>query len=201
MTYFSFGIESQSVMHLCAQLLNQFAADAIFEHLLGIDANDADQRRLHHENSFCQDGDRMCQPGHLNITSSYIIKFFERLTRNQSNTPQLNVARCDNLEFIVLSIITSYYNKSISSKRPTTIFSHYCTSKILGLQCFLQYALYRQRNYEYSTWRTQILRICYRRTLSIADTIQIKPTKLQTDFVATVECGELLHLLLVEPGR
>ena len=30
--------------------------------------------------------------------------------------------------------------KSISSKRRTTTFSHYCTSKILGLWCFLQYA-------------------------------------------------------------
>ena len=34
--------------------------------------------------------------------------FFERLTRNRSNTVQLNVARCKNPELIALSIITSY---------------------------------------------------------------------------------------------
>jgi hypothetical protein len=55
----------------------------------------------------------------------------------------LNVARCENPEFIVLIIIISY------DLVTTTTFSHYCTSKIAGLRCFLQYFLYRQKNYEY----------------------------------------------------
>jgi serine/threonine protein kinase len=35
-------------------------------------------------------------------------EFFQLLTGQRSNTPQLNIARCQNPKFIVLSIITLY---------------------------------------------------------------------------------------------
>ncbi len=48
---------------------------------------------------------------------------------------QFNVARCQNPEFIELSIITLGF-KSISSKRPTTTFNHYCNLKFWGYGVF-----------------------------------------------------------------
>jgi hypothetical protein len=42
--------------------------------------------------------------GHATVN----IRIFERQIGNRSNTPQLNVARSQNPEFVVLSIITSY---------------------------------------------------------------------------------------------
>ena len=54
-------------------------------------------------------------------------EFFERLTRNSSKTPQLNVVRCQNPEFIVVSIITSYdLNPFLISipKRHLVTFTH-----------------------------------------------------------------------------
>jgi hypothetical protein len=42
------------------------------------------------------------------FSRALLSEFFQLLTGNRSNTPQLNVSRCKNPEFIVLSSITSY---------------------------------------------------------------------------------------------
>jgi hypothetical protein len=57
------------------------------------------------QNLFADGGTSSGQP---QCGAALLSEFFELLTGNRSNTPQLNVARCQNPEFIVLSIITSY---------------------------------------------------------------------------------------------
>ena len=81
------------------------------------------------------------------------VRIFRTVNQKSIEHPSIVCQKMSNRALSKSKLLYWYYRfvwfKSISSKRPTITFSHYCTSKILVLRCFLRYALYRQRNYEY----------------------------------------------------